>query len=182
MKNIYLVLLSIMLIGGCIDMLNKEKKVTAEERMHHYLGIELNGQTWRMLAKEKLSDEDKARMINYAKGSLYHWELSPMFKSVNRQRGEWLISHVYTIIGLEKQALEHAQLCMKLTKELELKDFDLAYAYEGLARAYALNKDSTNKRKYFDLAKITSEKIKNPEDRKLFISDLEASPWFEEEK
>ena len=54
-----------------------------------------------------------------------------------------MISHVYAILGRGKEALESAQKTMRLTKQHSFKDFDLAYAYEALARAHSAsgNKD-----------------------------------------
>jgi len=48
-------------------------KVTDEQKMHHYMGIEMNIQTWNLLGKEDGNDKDDARMINFAHASLYHW-------------------------------------------------------------------------------------------------------------
>ena len=65
---------------------------TDEQKLHHYLGIEMNIQTWNLLGADDRSKQDDIRMINFAKASLYHWKLSPQFESVNEQRGEWMIS------------------------------------------------------------------------------------------
>ena len=39
---------------------------------HHYMGIEMNNQTWSLLDKKDRSEQDDIRMINYAKAFLYH--------------------------------------------------------------------------------------------------------------
>ena len=61
---------------------------TDEQKLHHYLGIEMNILTWNLLSKDDRSGQDDIRMINFAKASLYHWKLSLQFNSVNEQRGE----------------------------------------------------------------------------------------------
>ena len=43
---------------------------------HHYMGIELNMQTFELLDKKDRSKKDNKRMINFAKASLYHWRKS----------------------------------------------------------------------------------------------------------
>ena len=70
---------------------------SSEEKLHHYMGIEMNMQTWNLLGEKDRTEQDDTRMLNFAKASLYHWKKSPRFEPVNRQRGQWIISHVYAI-------------------------------------------------------------------------------------
>ena len=56
---------------------------------HHYMGIEMNNQTWSLLDKKDRSEQDDIRMINYAKASLYHWRKSDKYTIVNKKRGKW---------------------------------------------------------------------------------------------
>ena len=81
------------------------------------MGIELNIQTWNLLSKDDRPDQDDIRMINFAKASLYHWQLSPKFESVNEQRGGWMISRAYTVLRKGDEALHHAHKTMRLTNE-----------------------------------------------------------------
>ena len=74
-------------------------KVTDEQKMHHYMGIEMNIQTWNLLGKEDRNEKDDARMINFAHVSLYHWRKSHKYKPINEQRGQWMLSHVYAVLG-----------------------------------------------------------------------------------
>ena len=56
-------------------------------------------------------------MINYAKASLYHWRKSDKYEIVNEQRGQWLISHVYAILGKSDEALSYAKKLLEITEE-----------------------------------------------------------------
>ena len=49
---------------------------SSEEKLHHYMGIEMNMQTWNLLGKKDRTEKDDARMLNFAKASLYHWKKS----------------------------------------------------------------------------------------------------------
>ena len=151
---------------------------SSEEKLHHYMGIEMNMQTWNLLGEKDRTEQDDTRMLNFAKASLYHWKKSPKFEPVNGQRGEWMISHVYAILGRGKEALESAQKTMRLTKQHSFKDFDLAYAYEALARAHSAsgNKDECNR--WLNKAKEAGELIHSVEDKKIFEGDLKAGPWL----
>ena len=128
------------------------------------MGIELNIQTWNLLDKVDRDENDDRRMLFFAKASLYHWQKSPHFKPVNEQRGEWLISRIYAVLNQGEKSLEHANTCMDITDEESLKDFDLAYAYECKARAFASLGDSEKMNSYFVILfswHIASELKKN---------------------
>ncbi len=43
------------------------------------------------------------------------------------ESGEWLISHVYAVLNRPEVALYHAQRCLDLCQESNVKDFDIAY-------------------------------------------------------
>ncbi|MBC8256030.1 MAG: hypothetical protein H8E85_01815 [Candidatus Marinimicrobia bacterium] len=157
-------------------------KFTNEEKLHHYMGIEMNMQTWNLLGKENRNEHDDLRMINFAKASLFHWQNSPKFEPVNEQRGHWLISRVYAVLEIGEKALESAQETMCLTEQHNFKDFDLAYAYEAMARANAAlgNKNECNNWQY--KAEEAGELIKDSADKKYFDEDLKAEPWFGNER
>ena len=67
---------------------------------------------------------------------------------------------------------------MDITMNESLKDFDLAYAYESKARAYASLGQVEKMNQCFINAKASGNKIIKDEDRKLFFSDLHGEPWY----
>ena len=165
-----------------ISCTQEEKVVTEytdDQKMHHYMGIEMNIQTWNLLSKKDRNEQDDARMINFAKASLYHWRKSPKYLPVNEQRGQWMISHVYAVLGKGEEALNYAEETLRLTEEHGLKDFDLAYAYECMARAYAAMGNNEECKKWWEKAKSAGELIQDKEDKKYFNGDFEAGPWFD---
>ena len=62
-------------------------EITEEQKMHHYMGIEMNIQTWNLLGKEDRNEQDDVRMVNFAQASLSHWRKSHKYEPVNEQRG-----------------------------------------------------------------------------------------------
>lgn len=128
--------------------------------------------------KEERTPEDDTKMIAYAFGSQYHWALSPKWTSINEQRGEWLISHVFAVLGNGEKALSHAQTCLELTEKNKYTGFDRAYAYEAMARAFAATKDDEQAKVYYQKAVTAGNEIPGEEDKKFFISDLNAPPWY----
>jgi len=177
MKHIFsYFILTLITFGGII--MADVHEYNDEQKMHHYMGIEMNIQTWNLLGKEDRAEQDDARMINFAKASLYHWRLSPKFQSINEQRGQWMISRVYSVLEKGEEALNYAEETMRLTEKHDFKDFDFAYAYEGMARAHAAKGHKKSCLEYFQKAKEAGELIKKPEDKKYFDGDLDAGPWF----
>jgi hypothetical protein len=159
--------------GG--DKVVEEQKYT-EQECHKKFAVELNNLVWNLLGKKDRTKQEDETMINAAHGSCYHW--SKVGTAINQQRGDWLISHVYAVLNRPEPALHHAKLCMELTEEKKFEDFDLAYAYEGMARAFACTGNKTEAEKYIKLATDAGEKIKNKEDKDLFMSDFAAEPWY----
>lgn len=179
MMNLKTIIIISAVLIICVQLGCLKKETTMNPKIHHYLGIEMNQQTWTLLEKNNRDENDDIRMMYFAKASKYHWKRSSQFQEINEQRGDWLISHVYAVLGDGELALKYASTCLKLTKKNDYKGFDLAYAYEGLARAYAILKQTKNMEKYFNLAKEAGNDIESEEDKKYFFSDLHSGPWFE---
>jgi hypothetical protein len=86
---------------------------------------------------------------------------------------------VYAVLGKGDEALHHAHETMRLTNEHGFKDFDLAYAYEAMARSYAASKKEDGFSEFYSKAKNAGELISDSKDKKYFIDDLASKPWFE---
>jgi len=99
---------------------------------HRQLGVDLFNEVWRLM--ESRDDDD--RMIHAAHASRFHWGEAPECKPENLARGEWQVSRVYTVVGLADPALRHARRCLDICEAKGLGDWDLAFAYEAVARAY----------------------------------------------
>ena len=149
-----------------------------EEKLHHYMGIEMNNQTWNLLDKDGWNEQEDIRMLNFAKASLYHWWKSPKFEPVNEQRGQWLISRVFAVLSKGNEAISYAQETLRLTEEHGFKDFDLAYAYESMARAHAVSGNKEKYKEFWEKAREAGDLIAGKEDKKYFDEDFEAEPWF----
>lgn len=151
--------------------------MSIDRDLHRELGKSLNGEVWKLLQQETRTGDEDRLMVHAVHASLYHWLRAGT--GVNEQRGEWLISRVYAVLGLGEAALRHAERCRALTEEhrAELKDFDLAYAEEALARAQAVLGSIAEAARHKDAARRLGEMIVDPEDRAIFTGDLEAGDW-----
>jgi hypothetical protein len=143
---------------------------------HKIFAVELNNLVWEFLGKENRTSQEDEKMIHAAHASCYHWSI--IGAPINLQRGEWLISHVYAYLNRAEPAVHHAKKCMELTEEHGFKDFDLAYAYEAMARAFASAENKEESAKYIALAREAGSKIEGKKDKELFFSDFKAGPWY----
>ncbi|MCD4785676.1 MAG: hypothetical protein K8T10_17785 [Candidatus Eremiobacteraeota bacterium] len=152
----------------------KEKYESKES--HKWHGVELNKLVWKLLEKKERTPGEDDTIIHASHASFYHWGKAGTV--VNIARGYRLLSHVYAVLNKSVPALIYAKKCMEVTDKNKLKDFDLAYAYEAMSRAYAVGGNKANYEKYMKLAKNAGEEIKNDEDRKIFMATVQTTTLF----
>jgi DNA-binding transcriptional MerR regulator len=140
------------------------------------LAAQLFNQTWRLLEQEGRSRDDDDQMIHTAHASRYHWGQVLAATPAHLARGEWLISRVYAVLGRPEPALYHARRVLDICQDNNIGDFDLAFAYEALARASAVAGDADRTREHTDQALAAAEDIADGEDRDLVLADLETMP------
>ena len=159
-------------------------KLMSEEldlEWHEKMAKSTFNETWDYIEKEERSKKDEDHMVHAAHTSRYHWQIlvsKGKGTPVNLQRGEWLLARVYTILKRAEPAIHHAKVCLEITEDNNIKDFDLAFAYEAMARASALAGNKIDLKKYYELAKHAGEKIKKKEDKNYFFEDFNAGDWF----
>ena len=121
--------------------------------------------------KTDRSPDEDLEMIHTVHASRYHW--SKIGKPMNFERGEWQISRVYSILNRPKSALYHAQKCLDICLEEKIGDFDIAFAYEAMARAHTIAGNTKESDKYLKLGKEAGEKIAKKKDKEYFFSELD---------
>jgi DNA-binding transcriptional MerR regulator len=136
--------------------------------------IDLFNGVWRLIEKEDRSVEDDDTMLHLAHASRYHW--GQVGTAANLARGEWQVSRVYTVLGRGEPALHHAQRVLEICRANGIGDWDLAFAYEALARASAVAGDKEKARAFTEQALSAAEDIAEGEDRELVMTDLESIP------
>ena len=150
--------------------------VDTDAEWHRDLGIDANQEVWGLLAKEDRTQAEDEEMVRAAYASAYHWARAARRTEANEARGEWMISHVHAVLGRAPTAQWHAERGLAVVQAAGLEDFDLAYAHEALARAAAADgrvEDAERHRAAAGAVPIADE-----EDRKIFLDDLAAGPWY----
>jgi hypothetical protein len=139
------------------------------------IGIALFNATWTLLDQpERTRDEDDT-LLHMAHASRHHWGRSNP-PPANLARGEWQCSRVYAVLGRAEPARFHAQRCLDLCTENGIGDFDLAFAYEALARAAAVAGNADDARGHAEQAVAAAAGIARDEDRELLFTDLATIP------
>ncbi len=158
-------------------MMDGTKTYTLDEAHEHFAKTS-NGRVWELLQKPDRSQSDNDEMLHAAHACAYHWKF--VGTVVHQQRGEWLISRVHIMLRQAVEALRHAERCFELTqanKEI-MRDFDIAYAFEGLARAHAMIGDQKMAEEFLYLAEQAGNAIAGEEDRSIFMDDFDSGEWY----
>jgi hypothetical protein len=143
---------------------------STERELHRKFAVDLFNRTWDLLDKEDRTPEEAETMIHAAHASRYHW--GEIGTPLEFERGEWQISRVYAVLNRPQAALYHAQRCLDLCQANEIGDFDLAFAYEALARAYAIAGDAAKSGEYIELAMRAAEQIEDAGNREYLEGEL----------
>jgi DNA-binding transcriptional MerR regulator len=147
---------------------------TLDPETQRSLAANLFNYVWTLLEREERTKHDEDIMVHAAHTCRYMWDA--IGEAVNHARGEWQISRVYATLNRAEPALHHAQRCLDICEEHGIGDFDLAYAYEALARAHAVMGESDPASRYTALAREAGARISELDDRELFESDLATVP------
>jgi N-acetylglucosamine kinase-like BadF-type ATPase len=135
------------------------------------VAVDLFNHVWSLLDVPERTRADDDRMLHAAHASRFHW--GEVGEPVNLVRGEWQVSRVYSVLRRPEPALFHARRCLELCEQHGIGDFDLAYAYEALARASLISGQRGAVEQYLEMARDASGRIAEQDDRDLFLKDLE---------
>lgn len=137
---------------------------------HRRLGVDLFNHAWSLLEKPDRTPAEDDELLHATHASAYHW--SRVGAPENLARGEWQVSRVNAVLGRGEAALHHAQRCLDHCLEHGIGDWDLAYAYEALARAHKVAGDEAEYRRNLELARDAGTRIAEDDDREHLERDL----------
>jgi hypothetical protein len=130
----------------------------------------LYGRVWTLLETANRTHDQDDAMIHTAHASRFHW--GEVGGPEHRARGEWQCSRVYSVLGRGEPAVHHARRCLEICEEHGIGDWDIAFAYEALARGHAVAGDADEAERYKDLARTAGDAIADAEDREIFEADF----------
>ena len=139
---------------------------------HKELAKEYFNKTWEYIDNKSRSENETIDMIHCAHASIFHWKF--VGNHINFSRGEWLVSRVYAILGLGESAVFHGKECLRICIENNIGDFDLAFAYESMARGYDILGDEGKYEEFYKLCIKQMDEIKDDNNREYLKSELES--------
>jgi DNA-binding transcriptional MerR regulator len=134
------------------------------------LAADLFNRTWTLMERADRTAAQDDEMLHCAHASRYHW--GEVGEPANRARGEWQCSRVYTVLGRAEPAMWHARRCLALCEEHGIVDWDIAFAWEAIARAASIAGDEEETAAAMTRARELGALISEDEDRELLLSDL----------
>ena len=144
---------------------------------HRALGVELFNRTWTLMDKKDRSVEEDDAMLHMAHASAHHWRAEGTGATAhNLARSEWQVSRVYTVLGRPEPAGYHARRCLEICQANGIGDWDVAYAYEALARAASVAGDLAAAKSWAEQARRAAEDIAEDDDRDAVLADLATIP------
>lgn len=144
---------------------------SVDKDAHRKLAVDLFNFTWDYIEKPNRTNMDDSTMIHAAHASRFHWGIAGT--PLNLARGEWQISRVYSVVGRFEPALYHARESLKLCMEHHFGEFDLGFAYEAMARAYATRGDVTERDKYIEFARQSAEGVSKEGDKNWLLKNID---------
>jgi hypothetical protein len=135
------------------------------------LAADLFNYCWTLIEKEDRTERETGRMIDAAHASRFFWD--SIGEPVHHARGEWQISRAYAVAGRANAALHHAKQSLAICEANGIGDFDLAYAYEAMARAHAVAGDGAAAGEWVAKARKAADDIADPDDREQLLNDVE---------
>lgn len=136
-------------------------------------------ETWALLQKQALIDDDVDQMIAATYASHYLWQKSGLGTKIHQARGHWLISRVMSVVGNTALAKQHALLCSRYAAEAtDRENFDEVYAVEAEARVAAMLNQMGKARELRSKEETLSATVKDDESREIIIGDVKSEPWF----
>jgi DNA-binding transcriptional MerR regulator len=149
---------------------------TLDPATRRKLAADLFNHTWTLLEKHDRTAAEDDEMIHSAHASRYHWGEVGVGEPVNLARGEWQCSRVYAVLGRAEPALWHARRCVAINEAGGHADWDIASAYEAMARAHLVAGDLAETAAWKARATAALDGIADKDDRDLIEGDLATLP------
>ncbi len=135
-----------------------------------------NQATWALLGRDDRDDLDNEQLVHLSHTSAWCW--SRVGGATEATRAAWLVSRAHVVTGGATEAARFAARALERCETEGIGGFDLAYAYEAMARSAAALGDAAEARRWQLAAVAQNDTVADPEDRGLVASDLAAGPWF----
>lgn len=138
------------------------------EKAHRWFAIEANNGTWDLLEKADRTREDDRNLVHIAHTSAFHWV--KVGNETNVARAACMVANAHAAVGDGHAALRHGKHCVELTEAHpdKMTDWDLAFAYDALARATKVAGETKKAADLKTKARELGDAIADPGDKSIF--------------
>jgi uncharacterized protein YndB with AHSA1/START domain len=141
---------------------------------HRAQAVAANNAAWELLDDDARGVDGDEELLRRAYTAAYHWQRAAGAEPANEARACYLVAKALLATGQPEAALRAAERCLRVCREHDLTDFDLAYAQE--ARARALRTLGRHQEAAAAWAEATAVPVADPEDRAVVEADFAGYP------
>jgi hypothetical protein len=139
-------------------------------RWHRRFAVELFNRSWDLLEQPDRSPDEDAEMLAAAFGSAWHW--GQVGTAENIALGDHQIAKVASQVGQPALALAYARRALEAIEIGHFGDWQVAAAYEGMARACAAAGDIAGRDYWVSRCTIALGAVPDAGDRSVVAEQL----------
>jgi hypothetical protein len=139
-------------------------------RWHRRFAVELFNRSWDLLELGERSEDDDAEMLAAAFGSAWHWR--QVGTAENLALGDHQISKVASHVGEPQLALHYARRALEAIEIGRFGNWQVAAAYEGMARASAAAGDTAGRDYWVQRCTVALGAVPDAADRTVVAQQL----------
>lgn len=142
----------------------------AAARWHRRFAVELFNRSWDLLEQPDRSPDDDAELLAAAFGSAYHW--GRVGTAENRALADHQIAKAASGAGQPALALHYARRALEAIEIGRFGDWQVAAAYEGMARACAAAGDAAGRDYWVQRCTVALGAVPDAADRSVVAEQL----------
>jgi hypothetical protein len=139
-------------------------------RWHRRFAVDLFNRSWDLLEQPERSADDDAEMLAAAFGSSWHWR--QIGSAENIALGDHQIAKVASHVGQPALALHYARRALEAMEIGHFGDWQIAAAYEGMARACAAAGDIAGRDYWVQRCSVALGAVPDAGDRSVVAEQL----------
>ncbi len=139
-------------------------------RWHRRFAVELFNRSWDLLEQPERSADEDAEMLAAAFGSAWHW--LQVGTAENRALGDHQIAKVASAVGEPDLALHYARRALEAIEIGRFGNWQIAAAYEGMARACAAAGDARGRDYWVQRCSVALGAVPDAGDRSVVAQQL----------
>jgi hypothetical protein len=144
--------------------------------MSDHLASDLYNRAWDLLDSPDRTAAEDDELLAMAFASRWHWGQADGAGDEQFAIGDWFIGHVAAHLGLPDVALRFSGRALARVTEMGRGGWLLASAYEGMARASAVNGDAEGRDEFSASAERALEDVDDPDERAVIADQLATVP------